>query len=104
MYFLPALSFLITFLGIFFCAIPFLLVFTVYFLPLNMNVTFLPANAFPLLNLRVAFKTSFLDDFLNLTALVFKTCFTLILFLTVYPLYVEVMVYVFGFNSIGNVA
>ena len=52
-------------------AIPFLLVFAVYFLPLNLKITFKPFLAF-LLIFKVACKTSFLADFLTLTFLSVK--------------------------------
>jgi hypothetical protein len=53
------------------------------------------------------FKTSFLADFLTLTVfVVFNTCFTVNLFLTVWPLYVAEIVYLPGviFEGIFRIA
>ena len=57
-------------------ATPFLSAFAVYFLPLNLRVTFLPLRYLPFTLLKVAFIVSFLADFLTLTFWSFKTCFT----------------------------
>ena len=64
--FLPTLSFFNTFFLMVTLATPFLLVFPVYFWPLNWKMTFLPLTALPLI-FKVAFRTSFLADFLILT-------------------------------------
>ena len=66
--FLPTLSFLRIFFLIVTFAIPFLLVFAVYFLPLNLKVIFLFLSGV-LPCFRVAVKTSFLADFLTATFL-----------------------------------
>ena len=57
-----------------FWTIPFLFVLTVYFLPLNLKVIFLPLITLPLI-LTLAFNVSFLADFLTVILLAVKTFF-----------------------------
>jgi hypothetical protein len=80
MVYLPALYFLV----IFKMAFPFLLVFTLYFLPLNLNVIFLFLRAFPFL------LRSFAVNFIVLPFLTFMFLATIIVSIGITRIYLGV--------------
>ena len=103
MYFLPTFNFLRTFFLILKIATPFLLVFALYFFPLNFNVI-LPFKYLPLTFFKETLILSFLADFLTFKFLAETILFIVMFLFNLTLSYVAVIVYLPGFASSFKIA